>query len=118
MLRKLTLMVLLLLFPSMVLADACDTRKDWKRAIWRVPLHMMMSAPVAASSLVLPPIGRAYVNWRFRAEKRDVAEGKDSPMKASVDLYSQVSLVRGTLKLYGVQTEDDTLPPCNFSRKK
>lgn len=112
------LLLLLLLAPQLVLADACDVRKDWKRAIWRVPMHMALSVPVAASSLVIPPIGRAYVNWRIRAEKNDVASGKDSPMKASVDLYSQVTIVRGTLKLYGIQTEDDTLPPCTFSRKR
>lgn len=112
------LLLILLLVPQLVLADTCDVRKDWKRAIWRVPMHMLLSTPVAASSLVIPPIGRAYVNWRIRAEKNDVAMGQDSPMKASVDLYSQVTIVRGTLKLYGIQTEDDTLPPCTFSRKR
>ena len=115
--KILILLFVILLLSQSAFADTCDTRKDWKRAIWRVPMHIILSAPVAAGSLVIPPLGRAYVNWRIRSEKTDVATGKDSPMKASVDLYSQVSLVRGALKLYGIQTEDDTLPPCTFSRK-
>lgn len=116
--RKIVLVMCFLLFPTFVLADVCDNRKDWKRAIWRVPLHMALSAPVAASSLVIPPIGKSYVNWRVRSEKKDVAAGRDTPTKGSIDLYSQVTLVRGVLKIYGVKTEDDTLPPCQFQVKK
>jgi hypothetical protein len=75
-----------------------------------------LSLPVAGISLVVPPIGKAYVNKRIAAEKADVAAGRDTPTKGSIDLYSQVSLVRGVLKIYGIKTADDTLPPCQFLR--
>lgn len=109
--------LLVLLFPIIACGQNCNDRKDWKRAIWRVPLHMALSAPVAASSFVIPPIGKSYVNWRIRSEKKDVASGRDTPTKASIDLYSQVALVRGVLKIYRIKTADDTLPPCQFELK-
>lgn len=112
--KKIFVLVLLLLFPHLASAD-CNDRKDWKRAIWRVPLHFALSTPVAVSSLVVPPLGKAYVNWRVKSEKQDVLSGRDTPSKASIDLYSQVVLVKGVLKIYGIKTQDDTLPPCQFS---
>lgn len=113
--KKIGLLFVFCLMPILACGQDCNNRKDWKRAIWRVPLHMALSAPVAASSFVVPPIGKGYVNWRIRSEKRDVASGRDTGTKGSIDLYSQVALVRGVLKIYRIKTADDTLPPCNFS---
>jgi hypothetical protein len=76
---------------------------DWKRALWRAPLHILMSAPVAAASLIVPPAGKAYIAWREDAERQDFLAGRDSSEKATVDLYTQTALVRGVLKLYGIK---------------
>ena len=74
---------------------------DWKRALWRAPLHLLGSLPVAAVSLVVPPVGTAYIGWRTRAEQDDQAAGRDTPEKAAIDLYTQTALVRGVLKVWG-----------------
>ena len=74
--------------------------RDWKRAFWRAPLHLLGSLPVAAASLVVPPIGRAYVEWRARAEQADVDEGRDTPEKSEIDLYGQTVLVSSVLKVW------------------
>ena len=75
---------------------------DWKRAIWRAPLHVLLSVPVAAASVVVPPLGKKYISWRARAEKDDNLTGRDSPEKAAIDLYTQTFLVRGVLRIYGI----------------
>lgn len=111
------LILLVLLWPHGAAAQ-CSDKRDWKRAIWRVPLHFVLSSPVAATSFVIPPLGKKYVNWRIASEKNDVAGGRDTPMKASIDLYSQVALVKGALWVYRIKTADDTLPPCTFEVKK
>lgn len=77
-------------------------QKDWKKAIWRVPLHIALSLPFTAASIVVPPAGKAYVRWRIRAEKQDAARGLDTCMKATIDLYGQTALPRAILKMYGV----------------
>lgn len=74
---------------------------DWKRAVWRAPLHILGSLPVAAVALIAPPVGDAYVAWRIAAEKADEAAGRDTPEKAQVDLYSQTALVYAALKAWG-----------------
>lgn len=74
--------------------------KDWKRALWRAPLHLAASVPVAAVSLVVPPVGTKYVKWRVGAEADDQAAGRDTPEKAAVDLYTQTILVESVLKLW------------------
>jgi hypothetical protein len=77
--------------------------KDWKRAFWRAPMHLLFSAPIAAASLAVPPLGKKYIAWRTKAEKADEAAGRDTPEKAQVDLYSQTALVRGVLRIYGIK---------------
>jgi hypothetical protein len=81
----------------------CKVQRDWKKAVWRVPLHFALSLPFAAGSLVIPPIGTAYIHWRRRAEKADQQSQRDTAMKAAVDFYSQTALVRGTLRIYGIR---------------
>lgn len=83
----------------------CSTglQKDWKKAIWRAPLHIALSAPVAAASLVIPPLGKKYVQVRTDAEQRDRARGTDTCMKATIDLYTQTALVRAVLRIYGIR---------------
>jgi len=76
---------------------------DWKRALWRAPLHILMSAPVAAASLIVPPAGKAYIGWRTKAEQDDEAAKRDTPEKAQIDLYTQTALVRGALRIYGIK---------------
>lgn len=78
---------------------------DWKRAIWRVPLHIALSLPVTAATVVVPPVGKAYVEWRERAEVHHVVVGSDSPQKATIDLYTQTALPRSILKLYHVKVQ-------------
>lgn len=73
---------------------------DLHRAVWRVPLHLLLSIPVAAAAAVVPPAGKAYIHWRERAETADLATGRDSAAKSAVDLYSQTALVRATLTLW------------------
>lgn len=75
--------------------------KDWKRAIWRAPLHILGSLPVAAVSLIVPPVGDAYMAWRQAAEHDDEVAGRDTPEKAEVDLYTQTALVKVALKVWG-----------------
>jgi len=79
-------------------------QKDWKKAVWRVPLHILLSAPVAAVTVVIPPLGKKYVRARIRAEQNDAARGLDTCMKATIDLYSQTALVRAILRMYGVRS--------------
>lgn len=101
--------LLFLLFPAALLkaqspSIACPVQqKDWKRAVWRVPLHIALSAPVAAGSLIVPPLGKKYVRWRVKAEKLDQAQGRDTCMKALVDEYSQTALVRAVLRIYKIK---------------
>lgn len=73
---------------------------DWKRAVLRAPLHLALSAPVAAASLVVPPLGKAYVGWRAQAEADDEASGRDTAEKAQVDLWSQTVLVNKVLSIW------------------
>lgn len=75
---------------------------DWKRALWRAPLHILLSVPVAAATVVVPPLGKKYIGWRTRAENDDNLTGRDSPEKAEIDLYTQTALVRGVLKIYHI----------------
>lgn len=75
--------------------------KDWKRALWRAPLHLLGSLPVALIALVVPPIGAAYVKWRQSAEDADVAANRDTVEKALVDFYTQTVFVSNVLKLWG-----------------
>ncbi len=77
--------------------------RDWKRALWRAPLHLLGSIPVAAASLIIPPLGKSYINWRTRAEQKDVFFKRDTAEKAEVDLYTQTVLVRGILGIYGIK---------------
>lgn len=78
--------------------------KDWKKAVWRVPFHIALSVPVAASALVIPPLGTKYIRWRIKAESQDIAQHADTCMKGTIDLYSQTALVRGALRIYGIKT--------------
>lgn len=73
--------------------------------MWRVPLHIAASAPVAAASLAVPPAGETFVCWRFRAEQQDLARHVDTCMKATIDFYSQTALVRAALRMYGISLE-------------
>jgi hypothetical protein len=93
--------------PGDVGASMCQTglQKDWKKAIWRAPLHILVSAPVAAISFVIPPVGKAYVRVRMQAEERDRSRGTDTCMKAAIDLYSQTALVRAVLRMYGIRVQ-------------
>ena len=75
--------------------------KDYKRAVWRVPLHIALSLPFAALALPLPMMGRKYIAWRERSEQDDVTAGRDTPEKAAIDLYSQTALVDSVLKVWG-----------------
>jgi hypothetical protein len=92
--------------PPLTPPPVCQTglQKDWKKAIWRAPLHILVSAPVAVGSLVIPSLGKAYVRARSKAEERDRARGSDTCMKAAIDLYTQTALVRATLRMYGIKT--------------
>jgi hypothetical protein len=74
---------------------------DWKKAIWRAPLHMLGSLPVAGVSLLIPPIGKTYLAWRTKAEAADVAAGRDTPEKGQIDLYTQTALVVRVLNIWG-----------------
>ena len=78
-------------------------QRDWKKAVWRVPLHIALSLPATAASFVVPPIGKRYVRWRIRAETKDAQDGADTCMKATIDLYSQTALPRAVLRIYGVK---------------
>jgi hypothetical protein len=78
-------------------------QKDWKKAIWRAPLHIAVSAPVAATTLVIPPLGKKYIQARTQAEQHDLKDGSDTCMKATIDLYTQTALVRAVLRMYGFQ---------------
>ena len=79
--------------------------KDWKRAVWRVPVHIALSLPVTAATMVVPPLGKKYVGWRTRAEANHVATGHDTPQKATIDLYTQTALPRRVLKWYHIKME-------------
>jgi hypothetical protein len=104
-----TLVAVLLALPvpasaqTPAICPSAGLQKDWKKAVWRVPLHIALSAPVAAASLVIPPLGKKYVRSRIRAEERDAARGSDTCMKATIDLYSQTALVRAVLRMYGIR---------------
>lgn len=74
---------------------------DKKRAILRAPLHVVMSIPFAAATLIAPSVGDRYVQWRVAAELDDVKGGRDSEKKAAVDLKTQTALVRAALWLRG-----------------
>ena len=101
---KLASAVLLLLLSAIpAQAQTPVLGKDWKKAVWRVPLHIALSIPVAAGTLVVPPVGKAYVKWRIRAEQQDIASGSDTSGKAAIDLYSQTAIVRGVLKMYHIK---------------
>jgi hypothetical protein len=77
--------------------------KDWKRAIWLAPPHILLSAPVAAVTVIVPPIGKKYVCWRVRAEQADAHSGRDTSGKAAIDLYSQTALPVAVLKIYRIK---------------
>jgi len=74
---------------------------DKTRAILRAPLHVVLSIPPAAISLVAPSIGEAYIAVRQEAEDADYKQGRDSARKAAVDLKTQTFLVKVVLKLWG-----------------
>lgn len=74
---------------------------DKKRAILRAPLHVLLSIPFAAVSIVDPEGGDDYIEWRKKAEASDVATGKDSRKKAAWDLTTQTFLVKKVLWLWG-----------------
>lgn len=74
---------------------------DKKRAILRAPLHVLLSIPVAAVSIVDPDAGDDYVAWRKKAEADDFNTGRDSAKKAAVDLTTQTFLVKKVLWLWG-----------------
>jgi hypothetical protein len=71
---------------------------------FKAPLHFLGSIPVAAVSLVAPPVGQKYVDWRIKTEQADVDGGRDTPEKAKIDLASQTVAVRGVLKLWKLIT--------------
>lgn len=73
---------------------------DLSRATRRVLPHLLMSIPFAAAAIIAPPVGRAYIRWRTRAESADQTAGRDSPLKAQVDLYSQTWLVNSALRFW------------------
>jgi hypothetical protein len=66
--------------------------------IFKAPLHFLGSIPVAAVTLVAPPVGRKYVDWRRRAEREDINDGRDTIEKAKIDLASQTIAVKAVLK--------------------
>lgn len=72
--------------------------------IFKAPLHLLGSIPIAAVSLVAPPVGSLYVNWRTEAEQDDIEGGRDTPEKAKIDLASQTVLVKGVLRIWGIKT--------------
>jgi hypothetical protein len=74
---------------------------DKKRAILRAPLHVLLSIPFAAASLVVPKVGEKYVEWRDNAEEEDFIFGRDSAAKAKVDFVTQTWLVKKVLRLWG-----------------
>jgi hypothetical protein len=63
--------------------------------IFKAPLHILASVPIAAAALVVPPIGKRYVAWRAKSERADQVAGRDTPEKAKIDLWSQTALVKG-----------------------
>ena len=71
--------------------------------ILKAPLHILASIPVAAVTIVAPPVGKKYVKWRTAAEADDVEDGFDTPVKAKIDLTSQTVLVKTVLKAYGIK---------------
>lgn len=95
-------MLLFILLVAIPVRAQNGLAKDWKKAIWRTPLHIALSAPVTVATFVVPPVGVKYVVWRTNAEAQHVVEGKDTPQKATIDLYTQTALVRSVLKLYHV----------------
>ena len=68
--------------------------------IFKAPLHFLGSVPVAAVTLVSPPLGQRYIQWRRGAERDDVTQGRDTPQKGRIDFVSQTILVKGVLKLW------------------
>ena len=103
---RILLVLLLFLAPLHVFAQdsvaLCALQKDWKKAIWRTPLHLAMSLPVAAVSLPAPWLGRSYVHWRARSEQSDERFERDTAMKAAIDFYTQTILVRRVIAIYGM----------------
>jgi hypothetical protein len=88
-----------------VSTQAQNLPRDWKRAFWRSPLHIVASLPVAAATFVVPPVGKRYVRWRTEAEANHVLQGKDTPGKAEVDLYGQTIFVRKVLGIYHIRVQ-------------
>jgi hypothetical protein len=72
--------------------------------IFKAPIHFLGSIPIAAVSLVAPPVGKKYVRWRKEAEEDDVEAGRDTPEKAKIDLTSQTIAVKGVLRIWGIKT--------------
>jgi hypothetical protein len=72
--------------------------------IFKAPIHFIGSIPVAAVSLVAPPVGKRYVRWRKEAEQDDVENDRDTPEKAKIDLASQTIAVKGVLRLWGIKS--------------
>lgn len=89
--------------PSVTWTSNCLPQRDWKKAIWRVPLHIAGSLPVAAASLIVPVAGEKYVHWRERAETEDQTAHRDTSVKSMIDLYSQTAIVRAVLRVYGIR---------------
>lgn len=71
--------------------------------IFKAPAHFLASLPVAAVSLVVPPVGKKYVKWRKEAEADDLEAGRDTAEKAKIDLASQTIAVKGVLRLWGIK---------------
>jgi hypothetical protein len=94
-------LVLGVVLPSC--AQTAQLPSDWKKAIWRSPLHIAGSIPVAAATIAIPPIGKKYIRWRTREEAHHVITGQDTPGKSEMDLYSQTALVRRVLRLYKIK---------------
>ena len=106
-LQRVVFLFLLLLVALPVQAQN-GLAKDWKKAIWRSPLHILLSAPVTVATIVVPPVGKKWIQWRTSAEASHVVEGKDTPQKATIDLYTQTALVRRVLKFYHIQVTIET----------
>jgi hypothetical protein len=73
--------------------------------IFKAPLHFLGSVPVAAVSLVAPPVGDLYIKWRREAEEDDVKGGRDTPEKAKIDFISQTVLVKSVLRIWGIKPQ-------------
>ena len=58
---------------------------------------------MALASIVVPPLGCKYVNWRRAAEYDDILGGRDTVEKARIDLVSQTVLVKGVLGVWGIK---------------